>query len=70
VTEERLFAFGVFLVLMALALNARGFWTYFTTGYVLQHWSRAAIGGMLSLVGFQSLATTCLDRALRLLATK
>jgi len=67
-TQKRLLLIAGLLVVVALALNARGLWTYVSTGYVRQHWSRAAIGGLLTLTGLQCFAAAVLDRTLRLLA--
>ena len=59
---------ATFMFAGALALNTEGLVTYAITGHVLQHWSRAAVGGSMVLIAFQCVAAAVLDRTVRLLA--
>jgi hypothetical protein len=70
VAEPTLLTLGVLCICMAVALNAHGLWTWVTEGFVYQHWSRAATGAMLVLLGFQFLGAAVLDRILGLLALR
>ena len=67
-TQKLWVTFAAVLLLGAIALNFGGLVTYVTHGRVDQHWSRAAVGGILALLAFQFLAAAVLDRTLRLLA--
>jgi len=66
-TQKKLLVVSAALFVIAFALNAAGIWSYVRTGYVWEHWSRAAIGGMLVLIGVQCFAAAVLDRMLGLL---
>jgi glycosyltransferase involved in cell wall biosynthesis len=68
-TEKRLLAIGALLMCAAVALNIEGLYTYVTAGYDPQHWSRVAVGALLTLVGFQCVTSAVLDRTLRMLAS-
>jgi glycosyltransferase involved in cell wall biosynthesis len=67
-TEKRLLVVAAIFVVVAVALNAEGAYTYVIRGYDPQHWSRVAIGGMCILIALQCLASAVLERTLRMLA--
>jgi len=66
-SEKHLLAGAAICLIAAVALNASGIVTYLTQGYDPQHWSRVAIGVLLSLAAFQFIGSAVLERTLRML---
>jgi glycosyltransferase involved in cell wall biosynthesis len=50
---RRLLVFGMFTMLLGLALNYRTIYEYLTTSHITVHWSYVLVGGTLVLTGLQ-----------------